>query len=146
MSGWTGVDLDATLALYERGTAVPGEVGEPIPEMVTRVKNWIASGKEVRIFTARAYPINKHVLASWPEAKLDDMEDTYLEACKKELDRHKVRSAFRNVRAIREWTRKHIGKQLTVTNVKDPKMDVFYDDKAITVAENTGKILTRKTK
>jgi hypothetical protein len=50
--GWIGVDLDATLATYE-GWQGLYRIGEPIPRMVERIKNWLADGWEVRIFTAR---------------------------------------------------------------------------------------------
>lgn len=52
MSGWIGVDLDGTLARYD-GWQGETHIGEPIAEMVRRVKKWIAEGQEVRIFTAR---------------------------------------------------------------------------------------------
>ena len=52
MSGWIGVDLDGTLAHYEGWNG--GEIGPPIGAMLFRVKKWIADGREVRIFTARA--------------------------------------------------------------------------------------------
>jgi hypothetical protein len=143
--GWIGIDLDGTLAHYESGDAANNEVGEPILPMLERVKMLMTSN-EVRIFTARAYPINRHILGSMAESALNDLEDTYMEACKKESDRSRVRSAFRNVRAIRTWTRKHLGKQLTVTNLKDPLMKRLYDDRAVTVQQNTGMILTRKTR
>lgn len=50
--GWIGVDLDGTLAHYDiwRGE---GHVGQPVPAMLERVKNWVAQGLEVKIFTAR---------------------------------------------------------------------------------------------
>lgn len=50
---WIAVDLDGTLAYYD-GWKGADHIGDPIPEMAFRVKNWIANGKEVRIFTARA--------------------------------------------------------------------------------------------
>lgn len=50
--GWIGVDLDGTLAHYG-GWQGPLHIGQPIVPMVTRVKGWLAEGKEVRIFTAR---------------------------------------------------------------------------------------------
>lgn len=53
MSGWIGVDLDGTLAEYH-GWIPGGGIGKPIPSMVERVKKWLAEGKDVRIFTARA--------------------------------------------------------------------------------------------
>jgi hypothetical protein len=52
MAGWIGVDLDGTLAHYE-GWVGPEFIGVPIPEMVERVKRWIANECEVKIFTAR---------------------------------------------------------------------------------------------
>ncbi len=53
MSGWIGVDLDGTLAMYD-GWKGPESIGEPVGAMLFRVKKWIAEGREVRIFTARA--------------------------------------------------------------------------------------------
>jgi hypothetical protein len=53
MSGWIGVDLDGTLAEYG-GWKGPDHIGEPIAAMAFRVRQWIADGREVRIFTARA--------------------------------------------------------------------------------------------
>lgn len=49
---WIGVDLDGTLAHY---TEFKGkeDIGKPIPAMVGRVKQWLADGKQVKIFTAR---------------------------------------------------------------------------------------------
>ena len=50
--GWIGVDLDGTLAYYENWISEE-HIGEPIPLMVARVKQWLAEGRDVRIFTAR---------------------------------------------------------------------------------------------
>lgn len=52
--GWIGVDLDATLAHYDGWKGVD-HIGEPVLPMLNRVKEWLADGQEVRIFTARAY-------------------------------------------------------------------------------------------
>lgn len=52
MSGWIGVDLDGTLAEYN-GWKGELDIGAPIPAMVRRIKRWLESGVEVRIFTAR---------------------------------------------------------------------------------------------
>jgi hypothetical protein len=52
--GWLAVDLDGTLARYDDRQG-QYHIGEPVPEMVNRVKGWLASGREVRIFTARVY-------------------------------------------------------------------------------------------
>lgn len=54
---WIGVDLDGTLAHDisnspdDKGL---GEIGSPIKPMLNRLKKWIAEGKTVKIFTARA--------------------------------------------------------------------------------------------
>lgn len=53
MRGWYGVDLDGTLAHYS-GWQGPTHIGEPIPAMLERVKEWIKNGVCVKIFTARA--------------------------------------------------------------------------------------------
>ena len=52
-NGWIGVDLDGTLAHYDGWNADDHSIGKPIPAMLDRVKKWLASGMEVRIFTAR---------------------------------------------------------------------------------------------
>lgn len=54
MSGWIGVDFDGTLVKYPGTFDKFHDIGEPIPEMVDRVKGWLKEGKDVRIFTARA--------------------------------------------------------------------------------------------
>lgn len=51
-SGWIGVDLDGTLAKYDGWG--DGSIGEPVPAMLFRVRQWLADGKTVKIFTARA--------------------------------------------------------------------------------------------
>lgn len=51
---WIGVDLDGTLAEYG-GWKGPDNIGDPVPKMLARVKKWLSEGKDVRIFTARAY-------------------------------------------------------------------------------------------
>lgn len=101
---WIGVDLDGTLAYYEKGYAQKKMIGDPIPEMFERVKKWIADGKTVKIFTARVY--------------------------KKE-----------DVKVIKDWLKKVGLPDLEVTNIKDPGMYVLYDDRAVQVQQNTGKLL-----
>jgi len=46
------VDLDGTLAVYNPKDKTGG-IGEPIPQMVERVREWKANGHKVYIFTAR---------------------------------------------------------------------------------------------
>ena len=49
--GWIGVDLDGTLAEYHGWK--DDSIGKPIPRMLKRVVEWMDSGREVRIVTAR---------------------------------------------------------------------------------------------
>ena len=53
IGGWIGVDLDETLARYDHWRG-HHHIGEPIPLMLERVKEWLRQGIDVRIFTARA--------------------------------------------------------------------------------------------
>lgn len=52
--GWIGVDLDGTLAHYD-GWKGPEHIGAPIPAMVDLVKEYLAKGTTVKIFTARVH-------------------------------------------------------------------------------------------
>jgi hypothetical protein len=66
--GWIGVDLDGTLALYH-GWRADGGVGAILPPMKYRVQRWLAQGREVRIFTARAsQPEQVKIVQDWLEA------------------------------------------------------------------------------
>lgn len=91
-----------------------GHLGEPIQPMVKRVKKWIKEGKIVKIFTARVS--NEHSLMDIVEAE----------------------------EAIKEWCKKHIGKELPMTADKSPSMYQFWDDKAVAVEKNTGKVIGEK--
>jgi len=75
--GWIGVDLDGTLA-YDHGWKGPEHIGDPIPEMEKRVKDWIAQGKTVKIFTARAaQPEYIPIVKNWlRENDFGDLEVT----------------------------------------------------------------------
>ena len=76
-SPWIGVDLDGTLA-RDLGSARWDEIGSPIEPMLIRVKRWIAEGRTVKIFTARASS-PKQVLAikEWlASCGLPDLEVT----------------------------------------------------------------------
>ena len=56
--GWIGVDLDGTLAHYDRWRGTD-HIGSPVPAMRVRVIRWLAEGRDVRIMTARnegSYP------------------------------------------------------------------------------------------
>jgi hypothetical protein len=59
---WIGVDLDGTLARYD-GWVSEVHIGEPIPAMVELVRGWLAEGRNVAIFTARASVPNQRARA-----------------------------------------------------------------------------------
>jgi GT2 family glycosyltransferase len=113
LSGWIGVDLDGTLASYGKWGGID-KIGDPVPAMVARVKNWIARGKTVKIFTARVGP------------------------------QRDVNESIRAREVIDAWCLKHIGQTLDVTATKDFAMARLYDDRCVTVETNTGRILTWK--
>lgn len=65
---WIGVDLDGTLASDDQpsGFYDPEYIGPPVESMLKRVKDWLAQGIEVRIFTARANDsIACHAVRRW---------------------------------------------------------------------------------
>lgn len=41
---------------------------------------------------------------------------------------------------LRKWMKEHLGEVLKITNVKDRFMVAFYDDRAVNVERNTGKV------
>lgn len=108
--GWIAVDLDATLVTYD-GWKGPEHIGEPIPLMMNRVRQWLKEGKEVRIFTARV----SH-----------DGSETEIQVA------HRARVAIEN------FTLQEFGQKLVVTNVKDFAMIEHWDDRVVQVIPNTG--------
>lgn len=120
MSGWIGVDLDGTLAEYH-GWVAPDRIGAPILRMVERVKYWLAEGKDVRIFTARAWPLGIE-RKGYTEFEWEELKKTALIA-------HD---------AIRRWCIEQFGKELPITCMKDCHMYELWDDRAVQVIPNTG--------
>jgi hypothetical protein len=119
--GWIGVDLDGTLAHYDRWRG-PHHIGEPIPAMLARVKKWLAEGREVRIFTAR-------VEAGTITLGMDVQNG---EAC---------RNAALVEQSVRAWCKKHVGQELPVTCKKDFGMIELWDDRCVQVIPNTGRTI-----
>jgi hypothetical protein len=121
---WIAVDLDGTLARYESGQyKLYGSqyIAPPVPAMLARVKQWLAEGKDVRIFTAR---VDGGACLPPDSPALEDFRDV-----------EKVR------RSIEAWCLEHIGQVLPVTNVKDYATTEIWDDRAVGVERNTGRRL-----
>lgn len=117
MPGWIGVDLDGTLAMYP----VPiNQIGEPIPLMVDRVKQWHDDNIEVRIVTAR--------VARCGQRNEDGIADDEEFAKQQE-------------KLIYDWCIKHLGFSLRTTCSKDFQMIQLWDDRCIQVECNTGQII-----
>ena len=115
--GWVGVDLDCCLATYV--SRQWPDIGEPVPAILEIVKELLAQGREVRIFTARV----GHLFTQNPT------REQYDDAVEQET-------------LVKAWCLKHIGRTLAVTAVKDYEMSVLLDDRAVTIEKNTGRILT----
>ena len=110
--GWHGFDLDGTLAHYDKWVSAH-HIGNPIPEMIKKIRNHLDRGEKVKIFTARV--------------NTDDVDG--------DPENQSIR------KAIQDWCLKHIGMILPITCVKDYKMISLYDDRAIQIIPNTGRSL-----
>ena len=111
---YIGVDLDGTLAFYEKWHA-DGGIGEPIEPMVNRVKDWLAQGLEVKIISAR-------VAKFAPEGQIPEFDEDQLNR-------------------VYAWCEKHLGKKIPVQFWKDYAMHALFDDRARRVELNTGRII-----
>jgi hypothetical protein len=119
--GWIGVDLDGTLAEYHGWKGV-SHIGAPIAPMVKLVQRWLFEGKDVRVFTARAY-----IPPPGPNETLEQRA-TRIER-EKALD------------IIERWCSEHIGTVLPITCIKDYSMVALYDDRCVQVEHNTGRLI-----
>ena len=82
---WTGVDLDGTLAFYDRSSS-SDRIGDPVPAMLKLVKKMINHGIRVKIFTARAQdPEQLPIIRKWlkknnlPELEITNVKDYYMQ-------------------------------------------------------------------
>jgi len=83
-SPWIGVDLDGTLA-RDLGSTRGDDIGSPIEPMLVRVQKWIAEGRTVKIFTARASsPRQVAAIKEWlascglPELEVTNVKDLHM--------------------------------------------------------------------
>jgi hypothetical protein len=118
--GWIGVDLDGTLAYYDKWRGID-HIGAPVAKMMRRVRKWLADGREVRIMTARVHPFPGVITPGHAMPVHEGMEECFQAAC-----------------AIAEWCRQHVGEVLPITCMKDMGMIELWDDRAVQVTKNTG--------
>lgn len=116
---WIGVDFDGTLATYESGQGpLPGK---PIMPMVHRVRHWLAEGFEVRILTARVSTRNTADMIRPGESLwATDIQRS----------------------VVQDWCQEHLGQRLQVTAEKDFEMAELWDDRAVSVEPNTGRLMS----
>jgi hypothetical protein len=139
MKEWLGVDLDGTLAEYD-GWVSHDHIGAPIQEMVTRVRKVLKEGTEVRIFTARCYPIVEVVRCV---TSLEDLYQKYLlTTADNATNFHQLRGTMKAIPAIRQFSMEAFGLVLPITCVKDYGMSELWDDRAVGVLPNTGQLLS----
>lgn len=118
------VDLDGTLAHYDGWKGVE-HIGDPVPAMLARVKKMLDEGKDVRIFTARIFPLDayesvttSYIPFSCPDQGLIDAGNAGT--------------------IIRQWCRKHLGQILPITCRKDRHSVEILDDRATGIVLNRG--------
>lgn len=125
MTGWIGFDLDGTLAQYDHWHG-PTHIGDPIGEgdpesQFEQLKRMLERKQhEVRIFSARVYAPTDNALRQYEAAQA--------------------------MIAIQEWCKKHFGKAIPVTCVKDFGMIEMRDDRAAQVDPNNGHIVGYSTR
>jgi len=117
-NGWIGVDLDGTLAFYDKWVNW-NVIGPPIPRMMDRVHQWVKEGREVRIFTARV-----------------SFEKDICKVSGEPFTRETVTAI------IQDWLEKWGLPRLQVTHEKDFRMVELWDDRCIQVIPNTGRTIS----
>ncbi len=108
---WIGVDFDGTLSRDKHYRDSPYQVGEPIPAMVSRVREWIAKGYTVKLLTARMNPVS-HTGAIRDIQKMEVL--------------------------LKAWCVEHLGVELECVMGKDGLMEVLWDDRAVQVIRDVG--------
>lgn len=112
---WIGFDLDGTLCKYTSGDSSNFRIGEPILPMCNMLQRYLDEGWRIKIVTARAGP---HGSFKGSEERRE-----------------------KTIVAVKEWTKKMFGKELEVTCCKDYAMVALFDDLAVSVEANTGKLM-----
>lgn len=142
IGGWIGVDFDGTLAEYH-GWVSAEALGVPIRSMVENVKRWRSEGKEVKIFTARISSIDCCIE---DEKHLASICKGFYSLSRKVENPILFKEALKAANAIQKWSVTYLGEVLPITNVKDLLMVELYDDRAVQVEANSGRIVGYSTR
>lgn len=118
---WIAIDLDRTLVRYDEWVSI-FTIGEPLQPMVDLVKMFLRQGKRVKIFTSRVAGFQ------YTNTKLDRISG-----------KHVTRAEI--VKPIHGLCMELFGTRLEVTAEKDENCVAIYDDIAIRVERNTGKLV-----
>ena len=112
IDGWDWIAIDLDGTLADyRGHYDPYTIGDPIPVMAARVQGWRSQGEKLCIYTARISEAND------------------------------ARDLVRVKKAIQDWCMKHLRCQLPITCIKHHGIKAFYDDRAVQVEKNTGRLI-----
>ena len=128
--GWIGVDFDGTLVTYG-GWKGANNIGNPIAPMVASVKYWLDQGQQVRIYTARVWPL--------PGVKVGQGVNEVMPI--EPLTSSRMEEIIESVGAIRQFCLFNLGRELDITCVKDIYMKELWDDRCRQVITNTGRVV-----
>jgi hypothetical protein len=125
---WVGFDFDRTLATYTKWSG-PAVLGQPITPMVDLLLE-TKKHTNVKIFTARI----------WPVLELIPNVRTIWDPRHKTMPERTTGAADACV-ALQKWCEQHLGFIPNLTCIKDIHCTRLYDDIAVQVIPNTGKIV-----
>jgi len=110
------LDFDSTLAEHESGGDLT--IGKPIKPMVEQVKQWVAKGYDITIFTARVSRCFKSG---------EERSDVFIMRQKMLINQFLVDNGLPIMK---------------ITADKSPRFTHFVDDKAVKVIPNKGIVIT----
>ena len=114
---YIAVDFDGTL--HDRTNHAFDDLGPPILLMLDRVKKWLEDGMQVKLLTAR--------VSDAPRRGLNPSDVPEYVARQRKL--------------LEAWCLKHIGQVIPITAQKDTYLYQLWDDRAVAIERNTGKVL-----